>query len=133
IEGTIEALRQEQSSVESLSSLEMLKVMYENRMQQTTRDLLARWPELRRSYSGNTFVTRVRDKEVVTKLTTRSLSGLDIPKVSLPKFHDWGDLVRWMYRDNVPGEFPYTAGVFPFKRKEEDPKRQFAGEGTPER
>jgi methylmalonyl-CoA mutase len=133
IEGTIESLRQEQGSVESLSSLEMLKVMYENRMQQTTRKLLARWPELRRSYTGNTFVTRVRDKEVVTELTTRSLSGLDIPNVSLPKFRDWGDLVRWMCRDNVPGEFPYTAGVFPFKRKEEDPKRQFAGEGSPER
>ncbi len=133
IEGTIQALREEQGSVESLSSLERLKEMYENRMQKTTRDLLARWPELRRSYTGNTFVTWVRDKEVVTELTTRSLSGLDIPKVTLPKFRDWGDLVRWMYLHNVPGEFPYTAGVFPFKRKEEDPKRQFAGEGTPER
>lgn len=133
IEGTIQALRQEQGSIESLSSLEQLKDRYETRLMKSTRDLLAKWPELRRSYTGNTFVTRVRDKEVVTELTTQSLSGLNIPKVSLPKFHDWGDLVRWIYRENVPGEFPYTAGVFPFKRKEEDPKRQFAGEGTPER
>jgi methylmalonyl-CoA mutase len=69
----------------------------------------------------------------VTELTISSLSGLDIPKVSLPKYHDAGDLIRWMYRENVPGEFPFTAGVFPFKRTAEDPKRQFAGEGTPER
>lgn len=133
IEGAIEALRQEQGSDEAVTSLEKIKEANETRMEKTTRDLLAEWPELRRRYAGNTFVTKVRDKEIVTELTTRSLSGLDIPKVSLPKFRDSGDLVRWLYRENIPGEFPYTAGVFPFKRTAEDPKRQFAGEGTPER
>lgn len=62
-----------------------------------------------------------------------SLSGLAIPKVSLPKYKDYGEILKWVYKENVPGAFPYTAGVFPFKRAEEDPKRQFAGEGTPER
>ena len=69
----------------------------------------------------------------MTELTTESLSGLKIPKVSLPKFEDWGEILRWSMEENVPGAFPYTAGVFPFKRTGEDPKRQFAGEGTPER
>ena len=69
----------------------------------------------------------------MTELTTESLSGLKIPKVALPKFKDWGEILNWSMKENVPGSFPYTAGVFPFKRKGEDPKRQFAGEGTPER
>jgi methylmalonyl-CoA mutase len=133
IDGAIEALRQEHGSDQSISTLEKLKMNYKNRMQKETQDLLARWPELRRRYAGNTFVTQIRGKEIVTELTTQSLSGLDIRKVSLPKFRDWGDLIRWLYRENVPGEFPYTAGVFPFKRTAEDPKRQFAGEGIPER
>ena len=72
-------------------------------------------------------------KNCVTALTTTSLSGLKIPKVSLPKFKDYGEILRWVYKENVPGSYPYTAGVFPFKREGEDPKRQFAGEGTPER
>jgi len=69
----------------------------------------------------------------VTILKTKSLSGLSIPKISLPGFKDFGEILRWVYKENVPGEFPYTAGVFPFKREGEDPKRQFAGEGTPDR
>ncbi|MDQ0899666.1 methylmalonyl-CoA mutase [Paenibacillus sp. V4I7] len=133
IEGAIIALKQELGVDESISVLQSLKMNVENRMQKETRHLLAQWPELQRKYTGKTLTTRVRDKEFVTELTTSSLSGLDIPKVSLPKYRDEGDLIRWMYRENVPGEFPFTAGVFPFKRTAEDPKRQFAGEGTPER
>ena len=75
----------------------------------------------------------MRNKEIKTILRTESLSGLKIPKVALPNFKDYGEILRWVYKENVPGEFPYTAGVFPFKREGEDPKRQFAGEGTPER
>ncbi|TVY11755.1 fused isobutyryl-CoA mutase/GTPase IcmF [Paenibacillus cremeus] len=116
-----------------LPKLERLGESYRARLHPDTRGMLERWPEVRRRYSGTTLVTRVRDKELITELTTSSLSGLDIPKVSLPRYQDWGDLVRWQYRENVPGEFPFTAGVFPFKRTAEDPKRQFAGEGTPER
>ncbi|GAA3318740.1 hypothetical protein GCM10020331_022780 [Ectobacillus funiculus] len=75
----------------------------------------------------------MRDKETRTKLKVKTLSGTEIPKVALPKYRDYGEILRWVRKENVPGEFPYTAGVFPFKRSDEDPKRQFAGEGTPER
>ncbi|GMX66176.1 methylmalonyl-CoA mutase family protein [Paenibacillus elgii] len=133
IEGTMQALKRERASEDSIAMLQELKEKYEQRLHPETRTLLTRWPELRSRYAGTQLVTKVRDKEIVTELATTSLSGLKIPKVCLPGFHDWGDLVSWQYRENVPGTFPYTAGVFPFKRTEEDPKRQFAGEGTPER
>ena len=84
-------------------------------------------------YARNELVTKVRDKEIRTELSTVSLSGLTMPKVALPKFEDYGEILRWVQKENVPGKFPFTAGVFPFKRQEEDPKRQFAGEGSPER
>lgn len=89
--------------------------------------------DLKEKYAGEQFVTKVRDKEIVTKLKTKSLSGLMIPRVSLPKYVDYGEILGWVFRENVPGFFPYTAGVFPFKREGEDPKRQFAGEGSPDR
>lgn len=91
------------------------------------------WDEKRKLYQADEFVTRVRDKEIRTPLFTTSLSGTKIPKVVLPRFKDWGEMIRFTRMENVPGEFPFTAGVFPFKRTEEEPKRQFAGEGTPER
>ncbi|PWK10253.1 fused isobutyryl-CoA mutase/GTPase IcmF [Tumebacillus permanentifrigoris] len=98
-----------------------------------SKQLLDNWPKLKEQYTADEFITKVRDKEIRTALFTESLSGTRIPKISLPKYEDWGDLLRWLMTENVPGEFPYTAGVFPFKREGEDPKRQFAGEGTPER
>ncbi|MBX6352548.1 MAG: cobalamin-dependent protein [Thermoflavifilum sp.] len=98
-----------------------------------TRRILDGWEEKKQRYQQDELVARVRDKEVRTQLYTTSLSGTRIPKVCLPKFRDWGEIVRWSMLENVPGEFPFTAGVFPFKRTEEEPRRQFAGEGTPER
>jgi methylmalonyl-CoA mutase len=133
LDGAIAAARQAQAPDESLATLQAIKLNLENQMHKDTLRMLAQWPERQKQYSGKTFITRIRDKEIVTELTTASLSGLDIPKISLPKYRDTGDITRWLYRENVPGEFPYTAGVFPFKRTAEDPKRQFAGEGTPER
>ncbi|WP_309491995.1 fused isobutyryl-CoA mutase/GTPase IcmF [Paenibacillus anseongensis] len=137
LDGAIAATRQmqapEHATEESLASLQAMKLNVENQMHKDTHRMLAQWPERQKQYSGKTFITRVREKEIVTELTTTSLSGMDIPKISLPKYRDSGDIIRWLYRENVPGEFPYTAGVFPFKRTAEDPKRQFAGEGTPER
>ncbi|UOF90499.1 methylmalonyl-CoA mutase family protein [Fodinisporobacter ferrooxydans] len=91
------------------------------------------WEQKSFRYQQDQLVTKVRDKEIRTDLYTVSLSGTRIPKVCLPKYKDFGEIVRWSLLENVPGEFPYTAGVFPLKRAEEDPKRQFAGEGTPER
>ena len=87
------------------------------------------WPETVKAYSGTELVTKVRDRELRTALTTESLSGTRIPKVALPRWEDDGEILRWLLLENVPGSFPYTAGTFPFKREGEDPTRMFAGEG----
>lgn len=97
------------------------------------RRLLQAWPEMQRSYTADQFIFKVRDKEIRQDLYTESLSRLRIPKVSLPRYNDWGDILKWLLTENVPGEFPYAAGVFPLKREGEDPTRMFAGEGGPER
>lgn len=98
-----------------------------------SRAVLATWPQLQRDYTGESFSYTVRDKRVTVPLTTVSLSGTAIPKVVLPKSEDWGEILQFLLRENVPGAYPYTAGVFPFKRQEELPTRMFAGEGGPER
>jgi methylmalonyl-CoA mutase len=87
------------------------------------------WPKVRESYSGDEYVVKIRDREIRTALTHTTLSGTHIPKVALPRWEDHGELLRWMMLENVPGSFPYTAGVFAFKREGEDPTRMFAGEG----
>ncbi|GIJ60778.1 fused isobutyryl-CoA mutase/GTPase IcmF [Virgisporangium aurantiacum] len=98
-----------------------------------TRDELTAWPAVVEAYSGTEHVFTVRGKEFRTPLTRTSLSGNEIPRVALPRFTDHGDLLRWLRRENLPGSFPFTAGVFPFKRDNEDPARMFAGEGDPAR
>ncbi|MFN6945117.1 MAG: methylmalonyl-CoA mutase family protein [Cytophagaceae bacterium] len=102
-------------------------------LDQECAKLIERWPELKNTYSAEHLSYKVRDKEFKVDLTTESLSHLNIPKVSLPVYKDWGDLLKWQMSENVPGQYPYTAGVFPFKRTDEDPTRMFAGEGGPER
>lgn len=97
------------------------------------RRLLRQWPDTKLKYKQEFFVYQVRDKEIEQPLFYESLSKLQIPKVSLPRYEDWGDILRWLLTENVPGEFPYAAGVFPLKRDGEDPTRMFAGEGGPER
>ena len=97
------------------------------------RRLLRQWPDTKQKYKEEFFVYKVRDKEIKQPLYYESLSKLQIPKVSLPRYEDWGDILRWLLTENVPGEFPYAAGVFPLKRDGEDPTRMFAGEGGPER
>jgi methylmalonyl-CoA mutase len=95
--------------------------------------LLAQWAALSQAYAGESFSYRVRGKELRQPLYTRSLSGTRINKVELPATDRWGEIVRFLRQENVPGRFPYTAGVWTFRRSDEDPKRQFAGEGGPER
>ena len=95
------------------------------------RKLLEMWPTVVSAYSGDDYVVRMRDKETRTKLAHTSLSGSRIPKVALPRYEDDGEILRWLLKENVPGAFPYTAGVFAFKREGEDPTRMFAGEGDP--
>jgi len=93
--------------------------------------LITSWPEVVRSYSGEEQVVLVRDRELRTGLTRQSLSGSTIPRVALPRYEDHGELLRFLREENLPGYFPFTAGVFPFKREGEDPARMFAGEGDP--
>jgi len=93
------------------------------------KKLLDMWPQTVEAYSGDEYVVKIRDKEIRTKLTSESLSGTKIRKVILPKYTDDGEILRFLMRENVPGSFPYTAGVFAFKRENEDPTRMFAGEG----
>lgn len=133
IEGSIEELKQKEGNEEIITSLEAIKKGLEEKLTPQSKKILSSWEELKAKYAADEFVTVIRGKEIRTKLKTKSLSGLDIPKISLPKYKDYGEILRWVYKENVPGSFPYTAGVFPFKREGEDPKRQFAGEGTPER
>lgn len=92
---------------------------------------IANWPAVVAAYSGDEQVVRIRDKEIRTRLTRESLSGNKVPRVALPRFTDHGELVRFWRAENLPGFFPFTAGVFPFKRDGEDPARMFAGEGDP--
>src|SRR5688572_30716045 len=95
--------------------------------------LLSEWPDKVKTYRDPVFKFKVRDKEIGIQTHSESLSHLQIPKVALPKYSSWGDLLKWSLQENVPGEFPYTAGIYPFKREGEDPTRMFAGEGGPER
>ncbi|MEN8928636.1 MAG: methylmalonyl-CoA mutase family protein [Flavobacteriales bacterium] len=91
------------------------------------------WDEKVKKYQDPLYVFKVRDKEIKIETHSESLSHLQIPKVALPKYTAWGDLLTWILQENVPGEFPYTSGLYPFKRTGEDPSRMFAGEGGPER
>jgi methylmalonyl-CoA mutase len=93
--------------------------------------LVGEWDDIVHSYSGDEYVFSVRGKELRTPLKTTTLSGLPISKIVLPRFQDRGEILRWRLRENLPGMFPFTAGVFPFKRQDEDPTRMFAGEGDP--
>ena len=95
--------------------------------------LIEQWADKVQRYKDPEFKFKVRDKELSIQTHSVSLSGSDIPKISMPKYQGWGDILKWNLQENVPGEFPYTAGLFPFKREGEDPTRMFAGEGGPER
>jgi isobutyryl-CoA mutase len=110
-------------------AVEDLASQREERMGAPERKLLAQWPEMQQAYAGDEYVVKIRDKEIRTALTTKSLSGTTIRKVALPQYEDHGEILKWLMLDNVPGSYPYTAGTFAFKREGEDPTRMFAGEG----
>jgi methylmalonyl-CoA mutase len=97
------------------------------------RRILEEWQSKKENYQGEEFSYTVRSKTIKVQNFVESLSQSRIPKIAVPKFEDWGEIVRWSMQENFPGEFPYTAGVYPFKRANEDPTRMFAGEGAPER
>ncbi|MGL2987502.1 methylmalonyl-CoA mutase family protein [Flavobacterium sp. RSSA_27] len=96
-------------------------------------EMILTWNEKVNKYKNPVYTFKVRDREIKMATHTESLSHTQIPKVALPKYQAWGDILRWCLQENVPGEFPFTAGLYPFKREGEDPSRMFAGEGGPER
>jgi len=113
--------------------LEEQKKRVEQQLFPVCKKLIEEWPATRARYQQETFNYDVRGKEIRQPLYSQSLSGTNIPRISVPRYKDWGDILRWRLQENFPGKFPYTAGVFPLKRAEEDPTRMFAGEGGPER
>jgi methylmalonyl-CoA mutase len=117
----------------AVAALEQRAAELEAKLHHEVRTLLDSWEVKKASYQGEHYTYVVRGKEIKVKNHTESLAHTRVPKISLPKFSDWGEIVRWCMQENVPGEFPYTAGVYPFKRTNEDPTRMFAGEGGPER
>jgi methylmalonyl-CoA mutase len=96
-------------------------------------EIILTWNDKVDKYKNPIYSFKVRDKEIKIATHTESLSHTQIPKVALPKYQAWGDILRWCLQENVPGEFPFTSGLYPFKREGEDPSRMFAGEGGPER
>jgi len=106
---------------------------YTDQLTPVSRKLIQNWPEKIKAYQQDHYEYNVRDKKIRLEMFTTSLSGTRIPKVVLPKYKDWGDILKWQAQENAPGRFPFTSGVFPLKREGEDPTRMFAGEGTPER
>jgi len=117
----------------SSAVLEKMKLFYEDQLTPVARKLITNWQAKIKAYEKDYYEYKVRDKVIRQEMFSKSLSGTRIPKVVLPKFKDWGDLLRWQAQENVPGSFPFTGGVFPLKREGEDPTRMFAGEGGPER
>jgi methylmalonyl-CoA mutase len=113
--------------------LEQQIKFYTDQLTPVSRKLIQKWPEKLKAYQEDYYEYNVRDKKIRQEMVTISLSGTRIPKVVLPKYKDWGDILRWQAQENTPGRFPFTTGVFPLKREGEDPTRMFAGEGSPER
>ena len=128
-----EAARMLEEKGKKSSDLQALILEKDKALAGDAHTLLDCWPDMQEAYAGDELVVTVRDREIRTALTRTTLSGNAIRRVALPKYEDHGELLRWLMRENLPGYFPFTAGVFPFKRDSEDPTRMFAGEGDPAR
>ena len=138
LDGTLKLLQENDATTATinaslLSALNSLKTELELKLSSGNMELLKEWPDIFETYKSDFLEYQVREKTVKQPLVTSSLSGTRIPKVVLPKYRDWGEILRWQLKENLPGKFPYTSGVFELKRTEEDPTRMFAGEGGPER
>jgi len=131
----VDTLKKEHPSgdKELLKELQNVYSKVNDRLDPKNRSIIDSWEKKVDSYKKEFYVFKVRDKEICIKTHTETLSHLQVPKIAMPKYKAWGDILKWNLKENVPGEFPYAAGVFPFKREVEDPTRMFAGEGGPER
>jgi len=135
IHKAIETAKETNSEISNalVSQLETLYAQVELDLDPKNKVLIEQWASKVQRYKDPEFKFKVRNKELSIETHSKSLSQTDIPKISMPKYQGWGDILKWNLQENVPGEFPYTAGLFPFKREGEDPTRMFAGEGGPER
>lgn len=135
IQKSIEAIKSTKvADVDRLTKeLQEVYAQVELNLDPKNKKWLEEWPAEAARYQDDFYIFKVRDKEIKIQTYSLSLSSSRISKVALPKYEAWGELLKWGLRENVPGQFPYTAGVFPFKREGEDPTRMFAGEGGPER
>lgn len=136
LQGALDILKQVNSSEngnEIATTLQQQINFYQDQLTPVSRKLISNWSEKQKEYQKDFYEYTVRDKVIRQPMTSQSLSGTKIRKVVLPRYKDWGDILRWQAEENVPGHFPFTAGVFPLKREGEDPTRMFAGEGGPER
>jgi methylmalonyl-CoA mutase len=130
---SIEQINKTKGSEPVVEFLENQYKELELKLDGTNKKILDGWNEKTKCFEGDVFSYKVRDKEIKVETFSESLSHTRIPKISMPKYKAWGDILKWNLQENLPGLFPYTAGVFPFKREGEDPTRMFAGEGGPER
>ena len=130
---TVHVTQRIEGEPDYLKDLEALYQELENQLHSDCKQLLQEWPATKKRYAASKYQFEVRGKVIELDLVSETLSHLKIPKVCLPKYEDWGDLLTWLMREAPPGQFPFTAGVFPLKRENEDPARMFAGEGGPER
>ncbi|MFZ9755148.1 MAG: methylmalonyl-CoA mutase family protein, partial [Bacteroidia bacterium] len=130
---TLLQVTEQGGSAALISELQSMQADLHSQLTPANAKLVADWQTKRALYQNEEYVFKVRDKELRLKTHTQSLSHTNIPKVVTPRYQAWGDLLEWQLQENVPGEFPYTAGIYPFKREGEDPTRMFAGEGGPER
>lgn len=133
LDETVRALKENglADDSEAIRPIKHLQEDVESRLDPRALRLVGEWDDLKKIYSSDEMVFKVRDREIRSQLKTRTLSGSILPRIVLPKYQDPGEILRWRLRENLPGMFPFTAGVFPFKRQDEDPTRMFAGEGDP--
>ncbi|MES1215962.1 MAG: methylmalonyl-CoA mutase family protein [Bacteroidota bacterium] len=133
LHGALEIIKDPAKATDAESALQQQIDFYNDQLTPVSRTLIQKWPEKIKAYATDHYEYKVRDKMIRLEMFAKSLSGTRIPKVVLPSYKDWGDILKWQAQENVPGSFPFTAGVFPLKREGEDPTRMFAGEGGPER
>ncbi|GAB4338330.1 MAG: methylmalonyl-CoA mutase family protein [Flammeovirgaceae bacterium] len=140
LKGTLEYFKNKAKTSTSAQSIEKtiqdLQTSFEEQwafLDGNSKKVIEGWDKKRQAYKNEIFTYQVRGKDISVETHTKTLSGTLVPKVALPSYQAWGDILKWSFQENVPGEFPYTSGVFPFKRQGEDPTRMFAGEGNPER
>ncbi len=133
IEKSIECVKDSETTQQTQAVLESLHEKTLKQIAPENREIISKWDSTVQKYNDDIFSYKVRGNLIETKTHSTSLSNNRIPRISLPSYKNYGDILRWILQENVPGEFPYTSGVFPFKRLNEDPTRMFAGEGGPER